>query len=239
LWKSDGSFVGPLVGHTGDVTTVAFNPRSDLVATGSLDRTVRIWQTGLGRPPLVLRGHRDGVTRLAFTRDGRRIVTVSTDGTRRTWDPEPEPWMRLAHDAESPKRPALVAEAAGKRATVHGSRVTVQDLRTGKAVTLVGHSRPITSVNFDRSGKRLVTSSEDGDARIWDATTGVTLHTLRGHFNVVNDAEFSPDGRWVVTAGPITAGLWRSNEDSIHTYLHNTDRPIVATFTGFVTSAGL
>ena len=108
----------------------------------------------------------------------------------------------------------------------------VQDQRTGKAVTLVGHSRPITSVNFDRSGERLVTSSEDEDARIWDATTGVTLHTLRGHFNVVNDAEFNPDGRWVVTAGPITAGLWRSNEDSIHTYLHNTDRPIVATFTG-------
>ena len=232
LWRADGSFVGPLVGHTGSVTTVAFNPRSDLVATGSLDRTVQIWQTELGRPPLVLRGHEDGVTRLAFTRDGRRIVTVSTDGTRRTWDPEPEPWMRLAHDAEPPKRPALVAEAAGKRATVHGDRVIVEDLRTGKTVTLVGHSQPITSVHFDRSGERLVTSSEDHDARIWDAKTGATLHVLRGHFNVVNDAEFSPDGRWVVTAGPISAGLWRSDSDSIHTYLRNTDRPLVAAFTG-------
>jgi len=233
LWSAkDGSFLGPLIGHTGPVTAVAFNPRSDLVATGSLDRTVRVWETGLGRPPLVLRGHREGVTRLKFTRDGRRIVTVSLDGTRRLWDPEPEPRMRVVPGAAPPERPPLVAEARGKRATVDGKKVLVRDLQTGKVIKLVGHSGPITSVHFDRSGDRLVTSSEDRDARIWDARTGATLHVLRGHFNVVNDAEFSPDGRWVVTAGPISAGLWRSDSDSIDTYVRNTDRPIVARFEG-------
>ncbi|MEK6276084.1 MAG: AAA family ATPase [Actinomycetota bacterium] len=233
LWSAkDGLFLGPLVGHTGSVTTVAFNPRSDLVATGSLDRTVRVWQTALARLPLVLRGHRESVTRLMFTPDGRRIVTVSADGTRRLWDPEPEPQMSVVPSAEPPRRPPLVAEAQGKRATVDGERVLVRDVRTGKVIPLVGHSAPVTSVHFDGSGKRLVTSSEDRDARIWDARTGANLHVLRGHFNVVNDAEFSPDGRWVVTAGPISAGLWRSDSDSIHTYMRNTERPIVARFDG-------
>jgi WD40 repeat protein len=202
------------------------------VATGSLDRTVRVWQTGIARLPLVLRGHREGVARITFTPDGRRIVTVSLDGTRRVWDPEPEPQMRVVPSAEPPQRPPPVAEAESKQATVDGERVLVRDLRTGKVIALVGHSGPITSVHFDGSGERLVTSSEDNDARIWDARTGATLHVLRGHFNVVNDAEFSPDGRWVVTAGPISAGLWRSDSDSIHTYLRNTDRPVVARFNG-------
>jgi len=233
LWSiKDGSYIGPLLGHTGLLTTVAFNPRSDLVATGSLDRTVRVWQTGLARLPLVLRGHREGVTRLMFTREGRRLVTVSTDGTQRIWDPEPEPWMRVVPGAAPLERPPRVVEARGKRATVDGKTVLVRDLRTGKVTLLAGHSKPITSVHFDRSGERLVTSSEDRDARIWDARTGAKLHVLRGHFNVVNDAEFSPDGRWVVTAGPISAGLWRSDSDSIHTYLRNTDRPLVARFDG-------
>ena len=53
-----------------------------------------------------------------------------------------------------------------------------------------------------------------------------------GHFDVVNDASFSPDGRWVVTAGPVSAGLWRSNASSIRTYLRKTDRPTAAAFDG-------
>jgi WD40 repeat protein len=233
LWNvPDGSFVGPLVGHTLALTSVAFNPRSDLVATGSLDGTVQVWATLLGRPPLVLRGHEAGVTRLKFTGDGRRLVTVSLDGTRRFWDPEPEPQMRVVPGAEPLEPPAPVVEARGKRATLKGGKVSLEDLKTGNVTELVGHSRPITSVHFDRSGERLVTAGEDGDVRIWDARTGARQLRLFGHANVVNDAEFSPDGRWVVTAGPITAGLWRSNAGAVHTYLHDTDLPIVARFDG-------
>ena len=230
LWKANGEHVGPLVGHTGAVTAVAFNPQSTLVATASNDRTVRIWKTSLGQLPVVLRGHRDAVTRVRFIRHGRRIVTVSRDRTERSWDPEPEPVMHVVRNPQVRPRASLVAEAKGKRATVDGNKVIVRDLRTGKKTVLLGHRKPVTSVHFDSTGKRLVTSSEDKDARIWDARTGQTLETLRGHFNVVNDAEFSPDGRWVVTAGPESAGLWRSNSNSIHTYLRKTGQPVAAEF---------
>jgi WD40 repeat protein len=233
LWNvADGSFVGPLVGHTRDLTSVAFNPRSDLVATGSLDETVQVWATELGRPPLVLRGHEAGVTRVSFTSDGSRLVTVSLDGTRRFWDPEPEPRMHVVPGAAPLERPPPVVEAGGKRATLEGGKVSLEDLATGKVTELVGHLKPITSVHFDRSGERLVTASEDFDVRTWDARTGAPLLRLVGHANPVNDAEFSPDGRWVVSAGPITAGLWRSNAGAVHTYLHDTDLPLVARFDG-------
>ncbi len=127
-------------------------------------------------------------------------------------------------------RPSRVAEAGGRRATVDGRKVIVRDLRTGRVIELIGHKYSVTSVHFDGTGKRLVTSSEDGDARIWNAKTGVSQPPLRGHFGIVNDASFSPDGRWVVTAGPFSGGLWRSNSSSIHAFLRNTDRPIAARF---------
>src|SRR5262249_25683667 len=44
-------------------------------------------------------------------------------------------------------------------------------------------------------------------ARIWDAASGELLHTVR-HFATVQDARLSPDGRWLVTAGPRSVGVW-------------------------------
>ena len=188
LWTSDGKFIGPLIGHTGKVTAVAFNPQSNLVATASRDSTVRVWKVSLGQLPLVLRGHTGAVTRVRFTPDGSRIVTVSTDGTERTWDPEPEPLMHPIQGGQR-IRPSRVAEAAGKRATVDGDQVILDDLDTGEQSRLVGQ------------------------------------------FGTINGVGISPDGRWVVTAGPFSAGLWRSSSTGIHTYLRETDRPVAAEFT--------
>ena len=53
-----------------------------------------------------------------------------------------------------------------------------------------------------------MTAADDGDARTWRVSTGAPIHVLRGHFSAVQGARFSPDGRWIVTAGPRTAGLW-------------------------------
>ena len=61
----------------------------------------------------------------------------------------------------------------------------------------------IVSVGSRVTASRVVTASKDGDARIWDARTGAeSLFVLSGHFGTVFDASFSPDGTWVVTAGP-------------------------------------
>ena len=66
--------------------------------------------------------------------------------------------------------------------------------------TLRGHLGTIYSVAYDSDGKRLVTASEDGTARIWDAVTGDELIVLEGHEGAVKDAAFSPDGQLVATA---------------------------------------
>ncbi len=189
LWTASGKLVGLMIGHTGKVTAVAFNPSSTLVATASRDGTVRVWKVSLGQLPVVLRGHLGAVTRVRWTRDGTRILTVSTDGTERSWDPEPEPLMHVIPSNGRRIRPSHVAEAAGKRVTVDGDQVILDDLDTGEKRRLVGQ------------------------------------------FGTINGVGISPDGRWVVTAGPFSAGLWRSSFRGIHTYIRNTDRPIAAAFT--------
>jgi WD40 repeat protein len=65
------------------------------------------------------------------------------------------------------------------------------------------------SATFSPDGQRVVTSSNDHTARIWDAATGKLLATLEGHGDGLRSAAFSPDGQRVVTgSADHTARLW-------------------------------
>jgi WD40 repeat protein len=58
-------------------------------------------------------------------------------------------------------------------------------------------------------GSRMVTASDDGTARIWDAASGGEIRLLRGHDGEVRSASFSSDGRRIVTASEDrTARIW-------------------------------
>jgi WD40 repeat protein len=69
-------------------------------------------------------------------------------------------------------------------------------------------TRAVTAVSFSPDGRTLVTAARDGELRTWDARTGTPLRRLSRHFSIVSDVEYSPDGRWIISAGPVTAGLW-------------------------------
>src|SRR5688500_3978604 len=67
-------------------------------------------------------------------------------------------------------------------------------------LVLKGHTRDLANAAFSPDGKKVVTASSDGTARIWDSATGAVLATLSGHEEAVRSAAFSPDGARVVTA---------------------------------------
>jgi hypothetical protein len=65
---------------------------------------------------------------------------------------------------------------------------------------LSGHESDVASAVFSPDGSRILTSSDDRTARLWDAATGQVLHVVEGHEDTVWTAAFSPDGDRVVTA---------------------------------------
>ncbi|HSL65420.1 MAG TPA: hypothetical protein VK874_12265, partial [Gaiellaceae bacterium] len=110
-------------------------------------------------------------------------------------------------------------------------RASVWDAATGRLLfELAGHRRgaAVTSVRYSSAGRRVVTTGRDHDSRIWGGETGASLSLLRGHFATVNDAAFSPSGRWVVTAGPGTAGLWDTSTGELVLFLRGHAGPLVA-----------
>lgn len=73
-------------GHELAVLSVAISPDSNYVATGSRDKSAKLWDLATGREVRSFLGHQFSVFDLAFSRDGKLLLTGNGDGTAKIWD---------------------------------------------------------------------------------------------------------------------------------------------------------
>ena len=219
IWTSAGAPLRTL-SHPAPVNTAAFSPDSKLVVTGAADGRVRVWNMDSVQPIETLPG-RSPVDLVAFDPKRGLLASASRDRIVRLWSTstwKPERTLRGHHG----RIIALSFSHNGKLLLTGSTDATAKlwNLDSGHAVTLSGHRDDLTSARFSPDDRLVATASFDHDVRLWNAVKGTLVRpVLRAHFGAVSDARFSDDGRWLVSAGPGSAGLWQVRTHQLVTLL--------------------
>ena len=192
-----------LEGRSSYVSSVAFSQDGTILAAGSADSTVVLWDVHTREQIAVLEGHTARVWSVSFSPDGSILAAGSQDGTIVFWDvatrkvilPVERHSNYVTEVAFSPDGKTLAAAGLGD------DTVKLWDVATREEIgTLQMPTDLVSSMAFSPDGKTLAATSE-GAILLWDATTLEEIATL-WHSRHVNAVAFSPDSAILAASVP-------------------------------------
>jgi WD40 repeat protein len=211
-----------LHGHSGRINAVAFSPDNKTVASGSCDRSIKLWNSATGKIIATFEGASGWIDSLAFSSDGRILASAETwrdptgtpanterrGGPIRLWDVStgrntvtfdgPHDRSDSGFVAFSPAHNVLASVSA----TDHNS-ISLLDVASGKTTALAGHAKKVNAVAFSRDGRSLASTSDDGTIRLWDVAGGhheITLERPPSDSTLPFGIAFHPSRRWLASS---------------------------------------
>ncbi|MDB9311614.1 serine/threonine protein kinase [Spirulina sp. CS-785/01] len=225
ILKPHWSCIASLEGHNSSVHTLAFHPRRALLASGSADRAIALWNLEENVEEMLLKRHRGIVDNLVFRPNEDQLISGSWDYTVRVWVGGEEVKRWQPHDAWVT---ALAISPDGQILATGSADQTIKllDANTGEEkATFQGHQGTVESLTFSPDGQVLVSSSADQTLKLWDITQETEQATLEGHDGEVYGVVFSPSGQMMISGSEdCTLKLWElSSGKLLQTWTEHTD----------------
>ncbi|KAG6985299.1 E3 ubiquitin ligase complex SCF subunit sconB [Physcia stellaris] len=185
-WKYGRYSMKTFKGHSNGVMCLQFD--ENILATGSYDTTIKIWDIHSGEELRTLRGHSSAVRALQF--DDTKLISGSLDCTLKVWNwatgeciktyAQPDGIIGLHFDS------AILA--AGSR----DGTVKVWEFQDKSTFVLRGHTDWVNAVKVDCVSRTLFSASDDGFVRLWDLDTRACIKIFEGHVGQVQQVVALP-----------------------------------------------
>ena len=187
--------------HGGWVGSVAFNPDGKILASGSGDRTVRLWNVQEQKQVSVLAGHTDAVEvddGLAFSPDGKLLASGSRDKTIRLWSVAGQKQVGLLQHPDWAESVSFSPDGKLLASSSRDEIVRLWDVQEQKQIGLLEKDAGrVICLAFSPDGELLASAPTDGNIYFWDAKERKQIGLLKGHWDRgwAWSIAFSPDGK--------------------------------------------
>ncbi len=194
-------------GHSGQVKTLAFSPKGDLLISGGTEGALLQWQwRKTNARPTPLPTQKEEINGMAFSPSGDTLATISANLNLSLWDLSRGANITMTPHERSFNLAAVAFNAGGTKIITASKTGTIYswDLLAANEnpIQLRDHKGAVRTLAFSPDGKRLASGSEDENIILWDlARPYARAQTLRGHKSSVRALAFSPDGYFLVSAG--------------------------------------
>jgi WD40 repeat protein len=212
-----------LVGHTDYVQSAVFSPDEKSIATAGSDRTVRLWNVEPERQYRLLRADKTSDSHFpSFTPDGRWILVSNYTDVQQLWDLAEGKLIR-----SWPGRAGMIRPDGREIATaLADGTIEIRETSTGQELRrFPANPDGCHALFYSPDGRWLVTTDPErrwGEhtktsyPQVWDAHSGRLVQTIKGHSRRVGEVRFSPDGRFMATAGyDMAVELWNTQDWSL------------------------
>jgi hypothetical protein len=202
-----------LTGHQGlfaAIRSISISPDLPIVATGSEDTTIRLWNIDTGVKSRILAGHQKSVETIAFhPHQSGLIYSGDRAGVIKLWQADLGTEL-ISIDSQQSKVNCLAISPDGKLMVSGGSDKTIKLWNIGSTetrsidylTTLKAHQLAVNKIAFNPIEGEVKFASVSSDRRVmlWGESTS-PLSIFTTHTQAVRSIAFSPDGKFLVTAG--------------------------------------
>lgn len=176
-----------LKGHHGGISDLCWSPDSKYIASGSDDKTIRVWDVELGRCVRELIGHHYHITTVRFNSKGNLLISGSADEAIRVWDVLRGKCLKtLSAHSDPISAVDMIWDGTIIASASYDGLIRLFDTKSGQCLkTLIyeyrgGSSYPVSYVRFSPNGKYILLSTLDGSIRLWDHMNDKVVKTFTG-----------------------------------------------------------